>query len=100
MNLKKQSRKIISGLKDMLRNILDLFQEYIQRNGLVVSPRAEPRLPDSPIRSFGSNSSLYGTDVVIEEQRQTIEDVAKHVLYCKFMCKWNYYLYHNTLTFN
>lgn len=61
------------------------FQEYIKRNGVSVLP--EDNLPDtpSPIKSSGSYSSLYGTDVVIEDQKQTVEDVAMHVLYCKFV---------------
>ena len=58
------------------------LKEYIKRNGVSVLP--EDNLSDTslPIKSSSSNSSLYGTDVVIEDQKQTVEDVAMHVLYC------------------
>lgn len=39
------------------------------------------------ISKAGSCSSLYGTDIVIEDQRQSIEGVAEHVLYCKLMLR-------------
>jgi hypothetical protein len=63
------------------------FQEYIKRNGVSVLP--EDNLSDTSllIKSSSSNSSLYGTDVVIEDQKQTVEDLAIHVLYCKFVCR-------------
>lgn len=58
------------------------LKEYMQRNIEVLS--SDDDLTDTPssVKSFSSSSSLYGTDVVIEEQRKTIEDLAEHVLYC------------------
>ncbi|CAC5400554.1 GPAT1_2 [Mytilus coruscus] len=41
---------------------------------------ADTPLPNG-ISKAGSCSSLYGTDIVIEDQRQSIESVAEHVLY-------------------
>lgn len=30
-----------------------------------------------------SNSSLYGTDVIVEEHRQLVDNIARHVVYGK-----------------
>lgn len=61
-------------------------QEYLKCNN-PSSPRSDvfPGMP-SPLHSFGSNVSLYGTDVVIEDQRQSVEEIAQHVLYSKLLC--------------
>lgn len=32
-----------------------------------------------------SNSSLYGTDVIVEEQRQLVDSIARHVVYGEFI---------------
>ncbi|CAG2238793.1 GPAT1_2 [Mytilus edulis] len=84
------------------------LKEYIQRNAST-SMMSDDDLPDTPsptgignaadtpspmdtsnagdvpsptnISKAGSCSSLYGTDIVIEDQRQSIEGVAEHVLY-------------------
>lgn len=40
-----------------------------------------PILSLSKIRPSSSNSSLYGTDVVVDDMRQVIRDVADHIVY-------------------
>jgi hypothetical protein len=35
-------------------------------------------------RMSGSNASLYGTDVIIEEQRMMVQSLAEHIVYSKF----------------
>lgn len=34
-----------------------------------------------PLKSTVSSSSLYGTDVVVEEHRQLVDNIAKHVIH-------------------
>lgn len=35
------------------------------------------------LKSPPSNSSLYGTDVVVEEHRELVDKIARHVVYGK-----------------
>lgn len=42
----------------------------------VVKPPSERSLKYSM-----SNSSLYGTDVIVEEHRQLVDSIARHVVY-------------------
>ncbi|XP_013393003.1 glycerol-3-phosphate acyltransferase 1, mitochondrial isoform X2 [Lingula anatina] len=39
------------------------------------------RRSSGKLRPSGSLTSLYGTDVVVEDQRQTVKDLAQHVVY-------------------
>lgn len=57
------------------------LKEYLRCNN-PSSPRSDefPGMP-TPLHSFGSNVSLYGTDVVVEDERQSVDDIAQHVLY-------------------
>lgn len=34
-----------------------------------------------PLKYTMSNSSLYGTDVIVEEHRQLVDMIARHVVY-------------------
>lgn len=45
-----------------------------QQNKLIGSP-------ERPLKSSISNTSLYGTDVIVEEHRQLVDRIAKHVVY-------------------
>ena len=36
-----------------------------------------------PLRSIGSSSSLYGTDIVEEDQRHTIKQLGEHIVHSK-----------------
>lgn len=38
---------------------------------------------EKPLKYTMSSSSLYGTDVVVEEHRQLVDSIARHVLYGK-----------------
>lgn len=37
--------------------------------------------PKQPLKYNMSNSSLYGTDVIVEEHRQLVDNIARHVVY-------------------
>jgi len=37
--------------------------------------------PERSLKYTMSNSSLYGTDVIVEEQRQLVDSIARHVVY-------------------
>lgn len=37
--------------------------------------------PKRPLKYTMSNSSLYGTDVIVEEHRQLVDMIARHVVY-------------------
>lgn len=37
------------------------------------------------LHSVPSSASLYGTDVVVEEQRQLVDCVARHIVYGNFL---------------
>lgn len=54
--------------------MLKSFQN--QQNKLVVPPPNERTL-----KATMSSSSLYGTDIVIEEHRQLVDCIARHVVY-------------------
>ncbi|XP_059468848.1 glycerol-3-phosphate acyltransferase 1, mitochondrial [Neocloeon triangulifer] len=82
-----------------LREMIDSYHNHNLRSR-AVTPDATPT-PDGLLHrslSFGhyhvtvpgskkllhsppSSSSLYGTDVVVEEQRHIVEDIAKHIVY-------------------
>lgn len=38
---------------------------------------------EKPLKSTMSSSSLYGTDVIVEEYRQLVDSIARHVVYGK-----------------
>ncbi|XP_011341391.1 glycerol-3-phosphate acyltransferase 1, mitochondrial isoform X2 [Ooceraea biroi] len=57
-----------------LREMVKSFQA--QQNKLTPRPSI-----DKPLKYTMSNSSLYGTDVIVEEQRQLVEDIARHIVY-------------------
>ncbi|XP_032686586.1 glycerol-3-phosphate acyltransferase 1, mitochondrial isoform X2 [Odontomachus brunneus] len=38
-------------------------------------------LPERPLKSSTSSSSIYGTDVVMEDHRQLVDRIARHVVY-------------------
>lgn len=62
-----------------LREFVQASQSYVQ-----CQPRSFLEAPSSPsdtLRRFSSTTSLYGTDIVIEDQRQLIKGLAEHVLY-------------------
>ncbi|XP_011159717.1 glycerol-3-phosphate acyltransferase 1, mitochondrial isoform X2 [Solenopsis invicta] len=57
-----------------LREMIKAFQT--QQNKLAIkSP------PERPLKYTSSNTSLYGTDVVVEEQRQLVDSIARHIVY-------------------
>jgi hypothetical protein len=37
--------------------------------------------PKKSLYSLPSSASLYGTDVVVEEHRQLVESIARHIVY-------------------
>lgn len=63
-----------------LREMLRSFQA--QQNKL--DPKKVPAI-EKPLKYTMSSSSLYGTDVVVEEHRQLVDGIARHVVYdcCK-----------------
>lgn len=56
--------------------MLKYFQT--QQNKLTV-----PAPSERPLKVTMSTSSLYGTDVVVEEHRQLVDKIARHVVYGK-----------------
>lgn len=59
---------------DFQQEMVKAFQ--VQQNRLALkSP------PERPLKYTMSNSSLYGTDVIVEEQRQLVDSIARHVVY-------------------
>ncbi|XP_015179455.1 PREDICTED: glycerol-3-phosphate acyltransferase 1, mitochondrial isoform X2 [Polistes dominula] len=59
------------SLKEMVKSVQELQQKQ-SRN----SPRE-----DRTLKYTISNSSLYGTDFVVEEHRQLVDKIARHVVY-------------------
>ena len=59
---------------------LFVFQEYVQ--GSQVQRSISQNSPDTIRRSVSANS-LYGTDIVLDEQRQLIKGLADHVVHRK-----------------
>ncbi|XP_071625554.1 glycerol-3-phosphate acyltransferase 1, mitochondrial isoform X6 [Temnothorax longispinosus] len=57
-----------------LREMVKTFQA--QQNKLALRNPSE-----RPLKYTMSNSSLYGTDVIVEEQRQLVDSIARHVVY-------------------
>lgn len=52
------------------------------------SPRSIPNgdaKPRKGLYSLPSSASLYGTDVVVEEHRQLVESIARHIVYGKLL---------------
>lgn len=37
--------------------------------------------PKRTLKYTMSNSSIYGTDVIVEEHRQLVDNIARHVVY-------------------
>ncbi|XP_043265956.1 glycerol-3-phosphate acyltransferase 1, mitochondrial isoform X1 [Colletes gigas] len=59
-----------------LREMLKSFQA--QQNKLTTKKVAPI---EKPLKSTVSSSSLYGTDVIVEEYRQLVDSIARHVVY-------------------
>lgn len=59
-----------------LREILIAFQ--VQQNKLTVN-KTSPT--EKTLKYTMSSSSLYGTDVIVEEHRQLVDSIARHVVY-------------------
>ena len=55
--------------------MLNSFQTQSKLNGIKISSVGKP------LKSTISSSSLYGTDVVVEEYRQLVNSLARHVVY-------------------
>ncbi|XP_034256133.1 glycerol-3-phosphate acyltransferase 1, mitochondrial isoform X2 [Thrips palmi] len=61
-----------SQISHLRRNVLEDDEEDVQR----------PKKHEKKIlQSTPSSSSLYGTDVVVEEHRQLVESIARHVIH-------------------
>ncbi|KAK1125192.1 hypothetical protein K0M31_006532 [Melipona bicolor] len=58
-----------------LKEMLNSFQNQSMLNRVKISS------VEKPLNSTISSSSLYGTDVVIEEYRQLVNSLARHVVY-------------------
>ncbi|KAK9294563.1 hypothetical protein QLX08_010868 [Tetragonisca angustula] len=58
-----------------LKEMLNSFQTQSKLNGIKISSVGKP------LKSTISSSSLYGTDVVVEEYRQLVNSLARHVVY-------------------
>ncbi|XP_011863958.1 PREDICTED: glycerol-3-phosphate acyltransferase 1, mitochondrial isoform X2 [Vollenhovia emeryi] len=56
-----------------LREMVKAFQAQQSKLAL--------RSPERSLKYTMSNSSLYGTDVIVEEQRQMVDSIARHVVY-------------------
>ena len=54
--------------------MIKTFQAHQNR-----SPLGSPA--KKPLKYTMSNSSIYGTDVIIEEHRQLVDNIARHVVY-------------------
>lgn len=59
------------SLKEMVKSVQELQQ---------IQSRKFPR-EDKTLKYTMSNSSLYGTDFVVEEHRQLVDKIARHVVY-------------------
>ena len=57
-----------------LREMVKTFQA--QQNRFPLRPPSK-----RPLKYTMSNSSLYGTDVIVEEHRQLVDSIARHVVY-------------------
>lgn len=60
-----------------LREMLRSFQA--QQSKLAARPKAPT--PEKTLKYTMSSSSLYGTDIVVEEHRQLVDGIARHVVY-------------------
>ncbi|KAK3928172.1 Glycerol-3-phosphate acyltransferase 1, mitochondrial [Frankliniella fusca] len=73
------------SLQDMIRSFQQSQISHLRRN--VLGEEDEEELQKSKrnekrvLQSTPSSSSLYGTDVVVEEHRQLVESIAKHVIH-------------------
>lgn len=59
---------------DFQQEMVKTFQA--QQNKLIIRNPSE-----RPLKYSMSNSSLYGTDVIVEEHRQLVDSIARHVIY-------------------
>lgn len=65
-----------SQISHLRRNVLeDEEEEEFQK------PKSSSRHEKKVLQSTPSSSSLYGTDVVVEEHRQLVESIARHVIH-------------------
>lgn len=59
----------------------DFQQEMVKAFQTQQNKLALRTSPERPLKYTMSNTSLYGTDVVVEEQRQLVDSIARHVVY-------------------
>ncbi len=66
------------------------FKEYMDNAHMPALPSSDMSSvrPDSPpiLKKSNSDHSLYGTDIVIEDQRQLIKGLGDHVICGKYFC--------------
>lgn len=74
MNVTKRFRVELTVISSWLQEMLKFFMA--QQNKLTVPSPAE-----RPLRVTMSTSSLYGTDIVVEEHRELVDKIARHVVY-------------------
>lgn len=66
-----------SQISHLRRNVLEDEEEEFQK------PKSSARHEKKVLQSTPSSSSLYGTDVVVEEHRQLVESIGRHVIHGK-----------------
>lgn len=64
-----------SQISHLRRNVLEDEEEELQK------PKSSSKHEKKVLQSTPSSSSLYGTDVVVEEHRQLVESIARHVIH-------------------
>lgn len=72
------------SLQEMIKSFQQAQTSHLRRN--VLEDEEETEKPKGPpekriLQSTPSSSSLYGTDVVVEEHRQLVESIARHVIH-------------------
>lgn len=63
-------------------NVRDNFQQEMVKTFQAQQNKLALRNPETrSLKSTMSSSSLYGTDVIVEEHRQLVDSIARHVVY-------------------
>lgn len=76
-----------SQVSQLRKNVLgdsDDYDDDDESSRTQGPPKPEKR----KLQSTLSSSSLYGTDVVVEEHRQLVESIARHVIHGQYLIKY------------
>lgn len=78
---------VLSDVQEMISSFQHAQTSHLRRNVLEdeeVFQRPKGKHEKRVLQSIPSTSSLYGTDVVVEEHRQLVESIARHVIHGQF----------------